>query len=202
MFDLIAGLPLHPLVVHAVEVVVPAAALVVLVAVLWPRFRRWSYALPLLLSLAALALVPVATESGEALQRRVGETPLIETHADMAEALLPWVIGLAVVSAGVVWWTWQERRVAVVPVRSDGPGASPAGTAASGAHPTSGDAAVAGRGLVPRWLPIVLIVAGLATSVGTTVQAIRIGHSGATAVWSGVAEMTPRGEDGVEVDDD
>ena len=36
------GLPLHPLIVHATVVVVPAAALAVLLATFWPRFRRWA----------------------------------------------------------------------------------------------------------------------------------------------------------------
>lgn len=40
LLDTIVGLPVHPLVVHATEVVVPAAAIVVVVAALWPRFRR------------------------------------------------------------------------------------------------------------------------------------------------------------------
>ena len=170
MFDLIAGIPLHPLVVHAVEVVVPAAALVLLVAALWPRFRRWAFLLPLLLGLAAVVLVPVATQSGEALKRRVGELPLVETHQNLAEGLLPWVIGLTIVAAGVAWWTWQERR-AVAPT---GPGSSVTSS-------------------LPRWLPVVLIVASVLVAGGTTFEAIRVGHSGAEAVWSGVAKVTPAG---------
>jgi hypothetical protein len=172
MFDLIGGIPLHPLVVHAVEVLVPVAALVLLLAAVWPRFRRWAYVLPVLLALGAVVLVPVATQSGEALQRRVGETPLVEEHINIAEGLLPWVLGLLVVSAGVVWWTWTERRT----VASAGPGATATVRA------------------LPSWLPIVLIVASVVVSAGTVYEAIRIGHSGATAVWSGVANMPVQGD--------
>ena len=167
MFDTIGGLPLHPLVVHAVEVVVPAAALTVLVAAFWPRFRRWAFALPLLLALGAVALVPVATESGEALKERVGEPPLVEVHAEMAEGLLPWVIGLLVVAVGLTWWTWQERR-------SAGAG-SPGG--------------------VPRWVVPVVMVGALVAAGGTTYEAIRIGHSGATAVWGPLVESTTVSDD-------
>ena len=60
MFDLVGGLPLHPLVVHATEVIVPSAALVVALAALWPAFRRWARFLPLGLVLVALALVPIS----------------------------------------------------------------------------------------------------------------------------------------------
>ncbi|TDW29807.1 hypothetical protein [Cryobacterium psychrophilum] len=93
MFDTFFGLALHPFIVHATEVIVPTAALVVLVAALWPRFRKWERFLPLALALAALVLVPLSTESGESLEARVGGSALIETHADLAEGLLPWVRG-------------------------------------------------------------------------------------------------------------
>ena len=36
----------------------------------------------------------------------------------------------------------------------------------------------------PQWVAIVIAVAALGASSGTMVQAILIGHSGATAVWS------------------
>ncbi len=152
MFDTIAGLPLHPLVVHATEVLVPSAALVVALASLWPLFRRWARFLPIGLALVALVLVPVTTESGEALEERVGESALIETHAEMAEGLLPWVAGLVVVAAVLLWWTWNERR-------------TPAPRA-------------------PRWVALVVAVAATLVATGTVTQAVRIGHSGATATWS------------------
>lgn len=152
MFDTIAGLPLHPLVVHATEVIVPVAALVVTVAALWPRFRRYAGYLPLALALASLVLVPLSTQSGEALEKRVEESALIETHANLAEGLLPWVFSLVVVAAVLLWWNRNERKDATP--------------------------------RAPRWVALVLAVAAVLATTGTTVQAIRIGHSGATAVWS------------------
>lgn len=165
MFDTIGGLPLHPLVVHAAVVVVPLAALAVLVAAFWPRFRRGVFVLPLLLALGAMALVPVATESGEALRERVGEPPLVQTHADLGEGLLPWVIGLLVVAAVLTWWAWQERRA--------GAASSPRGV-----------------GGAPRWVAVVVMVGALVAAGGTTYQVIRIGHSGSTAVWGPLVEST------------
>jgi chromate transport protein ChrA len=109
MFDTITGLPLHPLVVHATEVIVPSAALVVVLAALWPLFRRWARFLPLSLAAVALVLVPISTESGEALQERVKETSLIQTHADLAEGLAPWSFALFLVAAVLLWWNWNER---------------------------------------------------------------------------------------------
>lgn len=165
MFDTIMGLPLHPLVVHATEVIVPSAALVVVLAALWPRFRQWARFLPLGLAAVALVLVPISTESGEALKERVGETSLIQTHADMAEGLAPWVFALFLIAAVLLWWNWNER------------------------------AAAAPR--APRWVALVLAATAVLVSAGTVVQAVRIGHSGATAVWSpvvGSTSGTPAGE--------
>lgn len=158
MFDIIAGLPLHPLVVHAAVVLVPVAALVVALAALWPLFRRWGRFLPLGVALSALVLVPIATQSGEALEERVTQTPLIEAHAELGEALLPWVIALAIVAAVLLWWNWNEHTDSVP--------------------------------RAPRWVALVLAVTAVFAATGTTVQIMRIGHSGATAVWSGTAGST------------
>jgi len=112
MLDNIFGLPLHPLVVHATVVVVPTAALAVLVSAVWPRFRAWAGWGPLLLAAAAVVLVPISTGSGESLEHRLPETALIEKHADLAEGLLPWVIALAVAAAAVAWVSRRPQNVA------------------------------------------------------------------------------------------
>ncbi len=154
MFDTITGLPLHPLVVHATEVIVPSAALVVALAALWPSFRRWARFLALGLALVALVLVPVSIQSGEALQERVKQTPLIQAHADIAEGLAPWSFVLVVVAGALLWWNWNERE--------------------------------ATEPRAPRWVALVLAVTAVLASTGTIVQAVRVGHSGATATWTQV----------------
>lgn len=164
MFDTFFDLPLHPLVVHATEIMVPLAALLVALAALWPRFRRWAGYLPLGTSLVALVLVPITTQSGERLEARVGENDLIETHSELSEGLLPWVAALVVVAAALLWLTLRRGRAE----RAASAGAD-AGTA---------------RRRDPRWIAAIVIVLGVTVSVGTTVQAVLIGHSGATAVWS------------------
>lgn len=158
MFDTIAGLPLHPLVVHATEVLVPTAALVIALAALWPSFRRWAGFLPFGLALGALVLVPISTQSGEALQERVKGSSLISTHADLAEGLLPWIFVLFVASAVLLWWSRHERK---------------------------GNAPRA-----PKWVAVALAASAVLAAAGTTGQAVLIGHSGATAVWSQAAGTT------------
>lgn len=97
------GLPLHPLIVHATVVVVPAAAIAVLLATFWPRFRRWASWGPLAAAALAVILVPITTSSGETLEHTLPPSELIERHTHLADALLPWVIVLLVGAAGLFW---------------------------------------------------------------------------------------------------
>lgn len=156
MLDTIFGLPVHPLIVHATVVIVPLAASSVSLAALWPRFRAWAGWLPLLLSIIGVVLVPLTTGSGEALEERTAETALVEKHTQMGEALLPWVIVLAVGALGLAYVRLRQGR--------------DPGTANS----------------LPRMLVLAAAAVALVGAVGTTVQVARIGHSGAKASWSDV----------------
>ena len=88
------GLPLHPLIVHATVVMIPLAALTVLLSALWPRFRAWAGPLPAGISLIGLVLVPLSTSTGETLEKHVARSALLEEHTRLADGLLPWMIGL------------------------------------------------------------------------------------------------------------
>jgi len=99
----VLGLPLHPLIVHATVVAVPAAAITVLLATWWPRFRRWASWGSAALAAAALVLVPITTSSGESLEHTLPRTPLIEAHTHLADGLLPWVVALLVGALLVLW---------------------------------------------------------------------------------------------------
>jgi hypothetical protein len=158
----LAGLPLHPLLVHATVVIVPAAAQCVLFAALWPRFRTWAGPLPLGLAVAGLILDPLSTSSGESLEHQVGHSALIEKHSHLADGLLPWMIALVVVAAGMYAWHWRQGR------RGSRNGATSR-----------------------AWVPVVISVLAVAAAVGTSVQVVLIGHSGAKAAWSGVATHSP-----------
>ncbi len=103
------GLPTHALVVHAAVVLIPLAALAVVLHALWPAARaRLGIVTPLLAGVA-LVLTPVAIESGEDLQRLVGRSALVRQHAELADGLLPWVTGLFVVAVAL-WLLGRARR--------------------------------------------------------------------------------------------
>jgi len=97
----IAGLPLHPLLVHAVVVLAPLTAVAVAIAGVWPAARhRLGYAPPVAALLVA-GLVPVTVLAGEELADAVGATPAIERHEALGEMLIPWTIALLVASIAV-----------------------------------------------------------------------------------------------------
>lgn len=104
MFDLINGTPLHPLVVHAVVVLLPLATLGTLAIALRPRWRRPYGPLLVAATLVATVLCPVATSSGEALEKRVGDPG---SHAALGDTLVWFALALVVLSALLVH---LERR--------------------------------------------------------------------------------------------
>ncbi|WP_144784905.1 DUF2231 domain-containing protein [Microbacterium sp. BH-3-3-3] len=153
----IAGLPAHPLLVHAVVVLIPLAAVMVIVGSVWPAARRKLGVLTPLVAAVALVFVPLAKEAGEALERQVPGSAALEVHTELGDQLFPWAIGLFVVAAGQ--WVWFRMR----------------------ARKPSGDT----RSTAARVSTIAIAVVAIGVSVGTTVSVVQVGDSGARAVWSG-----------------
>lgn len=104
MFDTFLGLPLHPLLVHVPVVLLPLAAVAVLLLVARPRWRR-AHAVPTLavLTLGALGTVG-ALLSGRRFAARVG---LPGDHERLGTALL-WVSLLYLALAGA-WLLWTRK---------------------------------------------------------------------------------------------
>lgn len=155
----VGGLPTHPLLVHAVVVLLPLCAALLVAAVLAGRVReRLGGALPLLAA-ACLALVPLTSEAGEALQARLAvpgqpADATIARHAALGDGLLPYAVALLVAALAV----WARPRVAALRGRRAG---------------------------------AVLAVVGLVVAVAVVVQVVRVGDSGARAVWAGGAAPAP-----------
>lgn len=93
MFDTFNGLPVHPLVVHAVVVLVPLSIVGALAVAIRPAWRSRYGWLTAALLLVATVLTPVATSSGEALEKRVGDPG---EHADLGDALIWFELALLV----------------------------------------------------------------------------------------------------------
>lgn len=167
----ILGLPAHPLIVHAVVVLVPLAALLLGASAVSPRFRHWArYASPAT-ALVGLIMVPLATSSGENLEHNVQETALLREHTELGDTLLPFMIGVTVLAFALAWFELRGRR----------DGASSTGTAARLGSPA-----------VLR----VVAVLGVVAALGTLVQVGRIGHSGAKSVWSQTSTSAGESDEG------
>jgi uncharacterized membrane protein len=109
IFDTVAGLPVHPLVIHSVVVLVPLAAVGLIVAVLNKAFRtRFAFALVALIAVT-VPLAFIAKESGEALAERVG---ISEQHETLGGTLPIWVAVLLGMS--VVWLVIARRDGSVL----------------------------------------------------------------------------------------
>lgn len=166
MLDTIFGLPLHPLIVHATVVLVPTTTLLVALAAVYPRFRSWVGPVPALAGLLSCVLVPLSTGSGEELQNRVGESSLVEKHAELADTLIWFVIPLTIVAVAMYWMQRRHRAD-----DNAGPGMS--------------------RGVVAAVSVVAVLLSG-----ATLVDVALIGHSGAKAAWSGVARSTAKNSGG------
>jgi hypothetical protein len=109
--DTLFGLPAHPLVVHAAVVLLPIAAIALVVVAAIPRARRVYGPIVLGVAIAATIAVGLAQQSGESLQGDVKKTELVEEHTEQGETVLPWAIGVTVVSALVAAEPYARKRL-------------------------------------------------------------------------------------------
>ena len=181
----ISGLPAHILLVHIVLAIVPIAAVLVIVAGIWPGARRWLNWLPPLAALGALVAVPITTHAGHWLEDHLrGQiTPAIQHHVDLGNQMLPWVIALF--AASVIVWALARaeglRSLAVGQSRGGRPGA-PAGAVRSGSTTYGGANTGRFHGCSVK---IVVAIIALVAAVGAVQQVYRTGEAGSRAVWSG-----------------
>lgn len=192
MLTEVNGLPTHPLLVHAAVVLVPmtlVATILIVVRAQWRRSLGWWV---VLLSGAGVVAVVLAKESGEQLAAVVG---LPISHAALGDGL-PYfaaaqfiTVAVYVAAAAVVdrsrARSASSMRTGATPAESVIPGADLAGPAGTSTATTTRTSPPASRRVK---MPLaVRVLAGLAIVVGlaATIQTIRVGDTGAQAVWGG-----------------
>lgn len=144
--ETIAGLPAHPLFVHAVVVLVPLVALLEILCALWPAARERLVWLVLALAAVTAALTPLTVEAGEAMYDRFPQpAAVLQEHAERGDWMPYVAVALLVVAALLALLHWRPSH---------------------------------GRG-------VAAVVAVLAVVVGLAAIAvvIKVGDSGARAVW-------------------
>ena len=103
MFDLVTGLPVHPLISHAVVVIVPLAAIGALILTFIHKWRTTYSPLVLIAVLLSPISAFIATQSGEALSERVG---LPKSHSTLGERLSFVVLAFAIVFS--IWFAIER----------------------------------------------------------------------------------------------
>ncbi|WP_285498925.1 DUF2231 domain-containing protein [Actinokineospora sp. NBRC 105648] len=170
------GLPAHILLVHAIVVLLPLSALLLVLCVAWGKARRALAGPNALLAAFALILVPITTDAGEWLERRVTRSSLLQAHTELGDTALYVAIPVAVLAL-VVWWRQRESTAAARPAASDADDSPKVAPAAK---------SVGRRAfLAPASRPVTTVIAVLAVLAagGACYQVYRIGDSGARATW-------------------
>ncbi|MEV4053609.1 DUF2231 domain-containing protein [Amycolatopsis sp. NPDC049688] len=103
------GLPAHILLVHAIVVLLPLSALLLVLSAVWPAARAKLAGPNAILSVLVVILVPITTEAGEWLERRVAPTPLVRAHTELGDTAV-WVAIPVAVLALLVWWRGRAAR--------------------------------------------------------------------------------------------
>lgn len=168
MFDVINGLPLHPLVVHAVVVLLPLGILGTIAMAVRPGWRHHYGWLAVAVTAVATVLIPVATSSGEDLQERVGSAG---DHAELGEQLIWFALPMLLFGFALMYF---DRRATRLAAHSEG----------TAQHVATGGSATAARAVT--WMAVLAVVA----SVAAGVQVYRVGDSGARAAWGNKISST------------
>jgi uncharacterized membrane protein len=109
MPETVGGVPIHPLVVHAVVVLIPLTAFGVAVLSVVPRWRPRYGVLVAITGVVGGVLAPIAKLSGENLKETVGDTDLVRRHADLGTNVLYGAVPLAVMAV-VLWWLGRRAE--------------------------------------------------------------------------------------------
>jgi hypothetical protein len=174
------GLPAHPLLVAAVAVLLPLAALCAVGLAVHRKLRR-RFAWPVLaLTGVAVVAVPLAQATGSQLAHRVPPSAILARHEQLGGQLLPYALGfgLAVVFLVVAGKLADRERAASIRAEHERVSVE----ARLGDRPEV-------RPVPTTWRRISVLASVLvvALAVLTTVDVVRIGTTGAQSVWQGTA---------------
>jgi hypothetical protein len=160
------GLPAHILLVHAVVVLLPLSALLLVLTAVWPEARARLAGPNALLAGVVLMLVPLTVEAGEWLERRVPAGELLHEHTELGDTAIIYALPL-VLLAVAVWWRHRESQAV-------------AGTSRRRTF------------LAPQSVTVTRAVAAVAVAVAAAgvYGMYRIGDSGAKAAWTGEFSST------------
>ena len=158
--DTFFGLPSHPLLVHAVTVLFPLAALGGIVIAISPSWREKIGWITVGLAGVGLVFTWLAKESGEALEETIerleGISPQLHAHTELGDVTLFWMIPLFLVLLGFMLYHRSRKQKGLPELTVKSP-------------------------LAMGLIALMLVAAGT-----TTYKVIEVGHTGAKAAWGDV----------------
>ncbi|MFV0428402.1 MAG: DUF2231 domain-containing protein [Arachnia sp.] len=168
MFDLINGLPVHPLVLHGFVVFGPLAALAAIAYVVRPAWRAAMFWPTVVVAGLAAVTAFLAKESGEQLEERLlpiataAQAELIHEHAELGDVAGAVGVLFGLLTIAVVWLLMPGVKPPFLALKRSFP---PVVTTLAG-----------------------VLVAGLA--VAMVVVVVLAGDSGASAAWRELISQT------------
>jgi p-aminobenzoyl-glutamate transporter AbgT len=109
--NVINGLPAHVLLVHAVVVLAPLTALLLMLCGIVPAARRRLVWLVLVLAAVTAALTPLTTEAGEWFYDLLPQhSATLTEHANRGQWMIYFAGGLVVAALALVWLHVTERK--------------------------------------------------------------------------------------------
>ena len=103
------GLPAHVLLVHAVVVLLPLSALLLVLTAVSPVMRRRLAGPNAILSVLVVLLVPLTTSAGEWLESRVPATATLHTHTELGDGAIFYALPIAALAL-LIWWLQRKSR--------------------------------------------------------------------------------------------
>ncbi|MBA2444284.1 MAG: hypothetical protein H0V49_03010 [Nocardioidaceae bacterium] len=162
MFDEINGLPIHPLAVHVAVVLVPLAGLLgVLFAI--PHTRRWVRVPLVIVAIGAVPAVFVAKESGKSLSAVLGLDSSGRADSRVAAIVREHAERADLLFILVIGFAVLAVLAVAVSAKFDA---------------------------LPAVVPVVVSVLLVLGAVALAFQTVRVGESGARAVWNPTGEQS------------
>ena len=178
------GLPAHPLLVDAVAVLLPLAALCSVALALHRGLRRRHGWPVLVLTAVAVTAVPLAQTTGVQLRAHLAtsaQNAMLLKHEQLGGQLLPYALGFGVTVLFLLVAGRLADRERTAAVRTEHERAN----ADAVLNPTE-DQPPQHVSTTWRRVSVVASVLVVAMAALTTVDVVRIGTTGAQAVWHGV----------------
>jgi uncharacterized membrane protein len=160
MPESVLGLPIHPLVVHAVVVLVPLASILTIVVAISPDRRARLGWLTWVLATGALGSTFVAMQSGKTLEGLLYPEVLpltVDNHKSLGQVTIWFAVALWLAVSALLLIDWDRRR---------------------------------SKGVSSPLLPSVVAVVAILAAMAATGQVLLTGWSGSESRWSGVVSSS------------